>query len=313
MMSWVMLVAVVAGVVVVGGVFTLLVRPRVTVKLARTVAGPRVRTFRGHCGEAFPLCLRIHMKHLSLRRSAADIVLNIHAISDVRLHVARYGATQEFTSRDVKNGKGPSRSMQVSGVKIDKWEPTPFEDVEVWITVPPAGGKYLAWTTSFPHAGGGGVPASPASCSRSSAANFRIRKVSYVGTWRLRALRWFASPNPYHLPPYPSLMRATWWSEPESVSARPPTPVTVPPTRGRPVTGRRARIRAERPPSKSGTRRGVRDGRFRRMSLLHDQRRDGGRAGQANHHSTLSSRPGRWKCSTRAVVGRPPPVGESES
>jgi hypothetical protein len=237
MMSWVMLVALIAGVVVVGGVFTLLVRPRVTVKLARTVAGRRVRTFRGHCGEAFPLCLRIHMKQLSLRRSAADIVLNIHAISDVRLHVARYGATQEFTSRDVKNGKGPSRSMQVSGVKIDKWEPTPFEDVEVWITVPPARGKYLAWTTSFIHAGGGGTGVTRFVFTVKR-GEFRIRKVSYVGTWRLRALRWFASPNPYHLPPYPSLMRATWWSEPASVSvsARPPTPVTVPPTRGRPVT-----------------------------------------------------------------------------
>jgi hypothetical protein len=237
MMSWVMIVAVVAGVVVVGGVFTLLVRPRVTVKLARTVAGPRVRTFRGHCGEAFPLCLRIHMKHLSLRRSAADIVLNIHAISDVRLHVARYGATQEFTSRDVKNGKGPSRSMQVSGVKIDKWEPTPFEDVEVWITVPPVVGKYLAWTTSFPHPGGGGTGVTRFVFTVKR-GEFRIRKVSYFGTWRLRVLRWFASPNPYQLPPYPSLMRATWWSERESVSARPPTPVTVPPTGGGPVTGR---------------------------------------------------------------------------
>jgi hypothetical protein len=235
-MSWVMLVAVVAGVVVVMGVFTLLVRPRVTVKLARTVAGPRVRTFRGHCGEAFPLCLRIHMKRLSLRRSAADIVLNIHAISDVRLHVARYGATQEFTSRDVKMGKGPSRSMQVSGAKIDKWEPTPFEDVEVWITVPPAGGKYLAWTTSFTHAGGTGGTGVTRFVFTVKRGEFRIRKVSYVGTWRLRALRWFASPNPYDLPPYPSLMRATWWSEPVSVSARPPTPVTMPPTRGRSVT-----------------------------------------------------------------------------
>jgi hypothetical protein len=235
MMSWVMLAAVIAGVVVVGGMFTLLVRPRVTVKLARTVAGRRVRTFRGHCGEAFPLCLRIHMKHLSLRRSAADIVLNIHAISDVRLHVARYGATQEFTSRDVKSGKGPSRSMQVGGVRIDKWEPTPFEDVEVWITVPPAGGKYLAWTTSFTHAGGGGTGVTRFVFTVKR-GEFRIRKVSYVGTWRLRALRWFASPNPYGLPPYPSLMRATWWSDPVSVSARPPTPVTVPPARSRPVT-----------------------------------------------------------------------------
>jgi hypothetical protein len=235
MMSWVMLIAVIAGVVVVGGAFTLLARPRVTVKLARTVAGPRVRTFRGHCGEAFPLCLRIHMKHLFLRRSAADIVLNIHAISDVRLHVARYGATQEFTSRDVKNGKGPSRSMQVSGVRIDKWEPTPFEDLEVWITVPPAGGKYLAWTTSFAHAGGGatGVTRFVFTVKR---GEFRIRKVSYVGTWRLRALRWFASPNPYDVPPYPSLSRATWGSDPVSMSARPPTPVTVPSTRSRPVT-----------------------------------------------------------------------------
>jgi hypothetical protein len=235
MMSWAMLGATVAGLVIAIVGFTFLVRPRVTVKLARSVAGPGVRTFRGHCGEAFPLCLRIRMKRLSLRRGAADIVLNIHAISDVRLHVARYGATQEFTSRDVKKGKGPSRSMQVTGVKIDKWEPTPFEDAEVWITVPQPGGKYLAWTTSFTHAGGGGIGVTRFVFTVKR-GKFRIRKVSYVGTWRLRALRWFASPNPYDLPPYPSLMRTTWWAAPVSGSARPPAPVTVPPARGRPVT-----------------------------------------------------------------------------
>ena len=84
-------------------------------------------------------------------------------------------------------------------------EPIPFfEDVEVWITAPRQPGKYLAWTINHPGAERTGVSRFVFSVKDE---RFRLRKVSYVGTWRLRLQRWFASPNPYDLPRYPSLSR----------------------------------------------------------------------------------------------------------
>jgi hypothetical protein len=208
-LSWFILGVVIAGLLVSLLALRYGSRPRVKVKLASAVAGRRVRTFRGDCGEALPLCLRVRMKTLSGRRGASEIELNIHVISEVLLHLARYGPTQELTSREVKGGKGASRSLNVSGVKVDKWEPTPFEDVELWLTAPMLPGRYLAWTTSFAH-GEGGATGVSRFVFKVQRGRFRVRKVSYLGTWRLRVQRWFASPNPYDLPPFPSLERATW-------------------------------------------------------------------------------------------------------
>jgi hypothetical protein len=155
---------------------------------------------------------------------ASEIELNIHVISDIILHLARYGPAQELTRREVKNGKGSTRSMDVGGIKIDKWEPVPFEEVETWITVPEWAGKYLAWITSFAPGGSGSLGVN---CLMFTVkhSRFRVRRLSYVGTWRLRVLRWFASPNPYDLPPFPSLMRANW----QGATVAPPRRESAPP------------------------------------------------------------------------------------
>jgi hypothetical protein len=207
--SWAMVGAIGAGLIVVVLALTYLARPRIGVRLVAAAAGPSLRTVRGQCGESMPLCLRVRMKHLTGRRGTSEIELNVHVISDIHLHLARYGPTQELTSRDVRHGKGASHSVQVGGIKIDKWEPTPFEDVEVWITAPVPAGKYLAWTTSFAHAGVGATGVTRFVFTVKD-GRFHVRKVSYVGTWRLRVQRWFASPNPNDLPAFPSLVRAAW-------------------------------------------------------------------------------------------------------
>jgi hypothetical protein len=154
--SWWVLGAVAVGLVIVAVAAGGLARRRVTVRLAGALAGPPVRVYRGPSGEALPLYLRVRLTRLSRRRSASDIALHLYAIADIRLHLVRYGPLQELTSREVKKAKGGSRSLQVSGVTIDKWEPVPFEDMEVWTTVPTVPGKYLGWTTSFEQGGVGG-------------------------------------------------------------------------------------------------------------------------------------------------------------
>jgi hypothetical protein len=186
-----------------------LARRRVTVRLAGAVAGRPVRALRGPCGEPLPLCLRVRLTRLSLRRSAIEIALHFHAIADIRLHLVRYGPLQELTSREVRKAKGGSHSLQISGVTIDKWEPVPFEDMEVWTTVPAEPGKYLAWTTSFEQGGVGGSGVSRFVFTVRG-DRFTVRKVSYLGTWRLRGQRWIVSPNPYDLPRFPSLERTRW-------------------------------------------------------------------------------------------------------
>jgi hypothetical protein len=198
-----------AGLVVVMLVMVGLARRSVSVRLAGAAAGRPVHAYRGPCGEALPLYLRVHMKRLSLSRGASEIALHLYAIADIRLHLVRYGPTQELTSREVKNAKGGSHSLRVGGITIDKWEPVPFEGMEVWTTVPALPGKYLAWTTSFEQgvAGGSGVSRFVFTVRR---GRFTVRKVSYLGTWRLRVQRWIASPNPYDLPHFPSLQRARW-------------------------------------------------------------------------------------------------------
>jgi hypothetical protein len=207
-LSWWVFGAIVAGLVLVALALGL-ARRRVTVRLAGSAAGPGVRASRGPCGEALPLYLRARMKRLSWGRGASETALHLYAVADIHLHLVRYGPTQELTSREVKNGKGGTRTVSVSGVAIDKWEPVPFEDMEVWTTVPAAPGKYLAWATSFGH-GGAGASGVSRFVFTVRGGRFTVRKVSYLGTWRLRVLRWFASPNPYDLPRFPSLQRARW-------------------------------------------------------------------------------------------------------
>jgi hypothetical protein len=190
-LSWWMLGVVAAGLVVVAVAAVCLARRRVTVRLAGAVAGRPVRALRGPCGEPLPLCLRVRLTRLSLR------------------HLVRYGPLQELTSREVRKAKGGSHSLQISGVTIDKWEPVPFEDMEVWTTVPAEPGKYLAWTTSFEQGGVGGSGVSRFVFTVRG-DRFTVRKVSYLGTWRLRGQRWIVSPNPYDLPRFPSLERTRW-------------------------------------------------------------------------------------------------------
>jgi hypothetical protein len=205
--SWWMLGAVAGAVIVVLVVAIHLARPRVTVRLADAVAGATVRTLRGESGDALPLCLRARVARGSWRRGAVDVGLGIHVIAEIHLHLARYGPTNELTVREVKKGKGSSQAVQVAGLTVDRWEPVPYEDVEVWLTVPAGEGKYLAWTTTRAGSGGSGVSRFVFTVKDGT---FRLRRVSYLGTWRLRLQRWFASPSPYDLPPFPSLARARW-------------------------------------------------------------------------------------------------------
>lgn len=205
--TWWMLGAVAAAVVVVLVVAIHFSRPRVTVRLAGAVAGATVRTLRGPSGDALPLCLRVRVGRGSWRRGAVDIGLGIHVISEIHLHLARYGPSHELTVREVKKSKGSSHAVQVGGLAVDRWEPVPYEDVEVWVTVPAPEGKYLAWTSTQAGSGGSGVNRFVFTVK---GGTFRLRRVSYLGTWRLRLQRWFASPNPYELPPFPSLARARW-------------------------------------------------------------------------------------------------------
>ncbi len=208
-LSWCILGAVVLGLLVAVLAFRHIAGPRISATLGSATSRRRVGTLRGRCGEAVPVRFRVRMRRFSSRRGASEIEINVHFIADVLLHLARYGPTQALTGRDVQIGKGQTRSVTARGIKIDKWEPTPFEDLEVWVTVPLRSGRYLAWTTSFVHGGAGAIGVSRFVITVSH-GQFRARRVSYLGTWRLRLLRWITSPNPYALPPYPSLSRATW-------------------------------------------------------------------------------------------------------
>jgi hypothetical protein len=84
-----------------------------------------------------------------IKKAAADMRIYINFVPEVEPVSAHYGSALELETSHVRTGKGPSRYVVVTGIRISRLEPVPYEDFTVRIQVPPAPGVYKGWITCF--------------------------------------------------------------------------------------------------------------------------------------------------------------------
>lgn len=169
--------------------------------------------FKQHrsCGNAVGIRFRVSLKFLSVWRAAASISVIVNMIQPIDPHFILYGPNLDKYCCKPGVSKGSARHVAAHGISLVRWEPAPWEDVEVWFTVPNENGNYLVWITTLAYgtADGTGVSRYVIKVRNDT---FRIRRVSYLGTWCLRLGRWLAEPNPHELAPFPNLNRRNYWS-----------------------------------------------------------------------------------------------------
>lgn len=99
------------------------------------------------------LSFRVEMRS-RLKRAAADMRMYINFTPDVEPISATFGSALELNSTEVRSGKGPSRYVVVTGVRISRDEPVPYEDFVVRAQMPQVPGIYQGWVTCFAHGSG---------------------------------------------------------------------------------------------------------------------------------------------------------------
>jgi hypothetical protein len=117
-------------------------RPRVRVKL---VSGASIAA--DEIGELqFRAMMRSHLK-----RAAADLRFYVIFPPEVALIEARFGAALQRKNTEVREGKGSRHYLVVSGVRISRDEPFPYEDFIIRARMPRIPGTYRGWITCFAH------------------------------------------------------------------------------------------------------------------------------------------------------------------
>ena len=70
---------------------------------------------------------------------------------DIEPLVATFGSALELTDSNVRTGKGPSRYLVVTGVRVSREEPVPYEDFTIGAQMSSMPGSYAGWITCFAH------------------------------------------------------------------------------------------------------------------------------------------------------------------
>jgi hypothetical protein len=117
-------------------------RPRVRVKLMN---GRLVTT-----GDLTELRFRAMMRS-RLKRAATDLRMYVIFPQEITPIEVRFGGALERCSSDVRSGRGSHRYLVVSGVRLSRDEPIPYEDFVVQAQIPQIPGIYRGWITSFAH------------------------------------------------------------------------------------------------------------------------------------------------------------------
>ena len=115
-------------------------KPRVVVEL--------VYNHLLHAGQEHDLRFRVKMRS-RIKKAAADLRIYINFVPSIEPINARYGSALELETTNVRTGKGPSRYVVVTGIRISRLEPMPYEDFVVRARMPNVAGTYKGWVTCF--------------------------------------------------------------------------------------------------------------------------------------------------------------------
>jgi hypothetical protein len=89
-----------------------------------------------------------------LKKAAADMRIYVNFTPDIEPVEVAFGSALELSDSNVRTGKGPSRYLVVTGVRISREEPVPYEDFTVRVQTPKKSGTYRGWITCFAHGSG---------------------------------------------------------------------------------------------------------------------------------------------------------------
>jgi hypothetical protein len=101
-----------------------------------------------HAGQEHDLQFRVKMGS-RIKKAAADLRIYVNFVPQVEPINARYGSALELETTHVRTGKGPSRYVVVTGIRISRLEPIPYEDFVVRARMPNVSGTHKGWVTIF--------------------------------------------------------------------------------------------------------------------------------------------------------------------
>jgi hypothetical protein len=101
-------------------------------------------------GQVVTLSFRVTMRS-RLKRAVSDLRVFTNFVPDVEPLVVSFGSALELTDSNVRTGKGPSRYMTVTGIRISREEPVPYEDYTIAAKMPDEAGIFKGWITCFAH------------------------------------------------------------------------------------------------------------------------------------------------------------------
>jgi hypothetical protein len=101
-------------------------------------------------GQVVTLKFRVEMRS-RLRRAASDLRIFVNFVPDIEPLVASYGSALELSDSNVRTGKGPSRYLTVTGIRVSREEPVPYEDFTIRAQMPSETGTFKGWITCFAH------------------------------------------------------------------------------------------------------------------------------------------------------------------
>jgi hypothetical protein len=99
-------------------------------------------------GHEHDLRFRVKMRS-RIKKAAAHLRIYVNFVPSVEPINARYGSALELETTNVRTGKGPSRYVVVTGIRISRLEPMPYEDFVVRARMPAVPGTYQGWVTCF--------------------------------------------------------------------------------------------------------------------------------------------------------------------
>lgn len=117
-------------------------RPRVRVSLVNDEHFPAM--------QLVTLNFRVEMRS-RLKKAVADMKLYINFTPPLEPVDVTFGADLELSDSNVRTGKGASRCLVVTGVRVSREEPVPYEDFSVRVKTPQRSGTYHGWITAFAH------------------------------------------------------------------------------------------------------------------------------------------------------------------
>lgn len=101
-------------------------------------------------GQVVTLKFRVAMRS-RLRRAASDLRIFVNFVPDIEPLVASFGSALEHNDSNARTGKGPSRYLTVTGIRVSREEPVPYEDFTIRAQMPTKTGAFKGWVTCFAH------------------------------------------------------------------------------------------------------------------------------------------------------------------